>query len=76
MDGSVKRPRSSPRGEDDVIVLDDCEHEEGTSIVEPRDNSLRGPDVDKGCARTSQREKVLEPKKVLKLFRVDEKKLA
>jgi len=73
-DGSAKRRCASP---DNVIVIEDSEPEEGASNVDPqRHDSRQRTEVDKGRARTGESGKALDPKKVLKLFRVDEKKLA
>jgi hypothetical protein len=77
-DGSAKRPRADPIRDDNVIVIEDSEPEEGGSKVEPqqRHEGRQRTKVDKGCAKTGESEKVLDSKKILKLFRVDEKKLA
>ncbi|KAI9446654.1 peptidase family C78-domain-containing protein [Lactarius indigo] len=75
-DGSAKRPRSSPLRDDNVIVIEDSEPEEGASTkAEPQCHDSRTK-VDKGCVKTGEKGKVLDTKKTLKLFRVDEKKLA
>ncbi|KAI9466004.1 peptidase family C78-domain-containing protein [Lactarius psammicola] len=76
-DSSAKRPRASPPRDDNVIVIEDSEPEQGASKVEPqRHDSRQRTKVDKGRVRTGDSREVLDPKKVLKLFRVDEKKLA
>jgi hypothetical protein len=76
-DNSAKRPRVRPHGDDDVIVVEDSEPEEGASKVEPRRHaSPQRTQVNKVRVRTSEIGKVSDPKKILKLFRVDEKKLA
>lgn len=77
-DGSAKRPRTSSIREDTVIVLEDSETEEGGSRVEPQrpHDSRQRTQVDKGSERTGESGEVLDSKKILKLFRVDEKKLA
>jgi hypothetical protein len=72
-DDSAKRP---PRNDN---VLEDPEpSKEGTSNVQhqQRHDSRQQTEVDKGRARTGKIGKVLNPKRILKLFRVDEKKLA
>lgn len=74
-DSSTKRPLRV----DDVNVLEDPEPtKEGTSKVEhqQRHNSRQQTQVDKGRVRTGIIGKVLNPKRILKLFRVNEKKLA
>lgn len=76
-DGSAKRLRASPLEDDNVIVIEDPDPEEGASKVEPqRHDSRRRTKVDKGRVRTGETGEVSDPKKILKSFRVDEKKLA
>jgi hypothetical protein len=69
-DGSIR--------EDTTIVLDDSEPEEGGSKVEHQQphGSRQRTKVDKGGERTGESGKGLGSKKILKLFRVNEKKLA
>lgn len=75
-DSSAKRPRSSPPGDDNVIVVEDSEPEEGASTkVGPQCHDSRTK-VEKWRAKIGEYAKVLDTKKTLKLFRVDEKKLA
>ncbi|KAH9004936.1 DUF1671-domain-containing protein [Lactarius hatsudake] len=75
-DSSAKRPRSSPLGDDNVIVIEDSEPEEGASTkVGPQCHDSRTK-VAKWRAKIGENRKVLDTKKTLKLFRVDEKKLA
>lgn len=74
-DGSATRPRAR---EDIVVVLEDSEHGEGGSRVEPQQprDSRQRTQVDKGGERTGESGEMLDSKKILKLFRVKEKKLA
>jgi len=70
-DTSARRPRASP--DNNVIVIEDSEPEEG----EPqRHDSRQQTQVNKARVGTGEVGKVLDPTKILKLFRVDEKKLA
>ncbi|KAH9001470.1 DUF1671-domain-containing protein [Lactarius akahatsu] len=75
-DSSAKRPRSSPLGDDNVIVIEDSEPEEGASTKVGPQSHDSGTKVDKWLVKTGENRKVLDTKKTLKLFRVDEKKLA
>ncbi|KAH9030674.1 DUF1671-domain-containing protein, partial [Lactarius pseudohatsudake] len=75
-DSSAKRPHSSPLGDDNVIVIEDSEPEEGASTkVGPQSHDSRTK-VEKWLVKTGENIKVLDTKKTLNLFRVDEKKLA
>jgi len=78
-EGSAKRPCAGPIRDDNVIVIEDSEPEEGGgSKVEPqqRHEGRQRTKVDKGNVKTGESEKILDSKKILKSFRVDEKKLA
>ncbi|KAH9060064.1 peptidase family C78-domain-containing protein, partial [Lactarius vividus] len=75
-DSSAKRPRSSPLGDDNVIVIEDSEPEGGASTkVRPQCHDSRTK-VEKWLMKTGENGKVLGTRKTLELFRVDEKKLA
>jgi hypothetical protein len=75
-DGSAKRPHAS--SVIDTTVLEDSKPEEGGSKVDtqqPHDSRQRKK-VDKGDKRTGESKKVLDSKKILRLFRINEKRLA
>jgi hypothetical protein len=78
VDSSPKRQRTGSIG-DDVIVVEDSDPEvvPGPSkSVSQRDNSGHGVMTEIEAEKVGGDERTLDPRKVLKLFRVDQKKLA
>ena len=74
VDDSTKRPGASP---ENAIVIEDSEPEHSASKIESQhhDSRLRTY-VNEWRVKTGESEKALDPKKILKLFRVVEKTLA
>lgn len=74
-DGSPKRLRAGSIG--DVIIIEDSRAVEGPSkYVSEHHNSAHGAIAEGETEKSGRDERTLDPKKVLKLFRVDQKKLA
>lgn len=73
----TKRLRAGPDAGDDVIILEDSEPEgSAPKATHDRSNSHRGTMSKWVGMKAGGDEKALDPKKVLKLFRVDQKRLA
>ncbi|KAI0256488.1 peptidase family C78-domain-containing protein [Lactifluus subvellereus] len=73
----TKRLRAGSHTGDDVIILEDSEPEgSAPKAMRDRDNSDRGRVTNWVRMRAGGDEKALDPKKVLTLFRVNQKRLA
>lgn len=73
VDGSPKRPRTGPIGDDVIVIEDSGVVSSPSKSVSQHDSCGHGVMTEIEAAGD---EKTLDPKNVLKLFRIDQKKLA
>jgi hypothetical protein len=75
VDSSPKRLRTGPIG-NDVIVIEDSDSEVVSGPLKSVSQKERGGMTEDEAEKVGRDERTLDPRNVLKLFRVDQKKLA